>query len=138
MPAHPLFVKTIVTMDLAEKIAEHYGVKTVKVEMTDPMTGQTGLVEALFNFDSVNIDQIEWRVDVGASAYWSELTQIQTLDNLVGNGILTDAVLYLESIPDEYIKNKNDIIESVRRKQQEQELLQQQQMMMQMGGVPVG
>ena len=31
MPAHPLFVKTIVTMDLAEKIAEHYGVKTVNV-----------------------------------------------------------------------------------------------------------
>lgn len=31
MPAHPLFVKTIVTMDLAEKIASHYGVKTVNV-----------------------------------------------------------------------------------------------------------
>lgn len=31
MPADPLFVKTIVTMDLAEKIAEHYGVKTVNV-----------------------------------------------------------------------------------------------------------
>jgi phosphoglucomutase len=31
MPAHPLFVKTIVTMDLAEKIAEHYGVKTINV-----------------------------------------------------------------------------------------------------------
>jgi len=31
MPAHPIFVKTIVTMDLAEKIAAHYGVKTVNV-----------------------------------------------------------------------------------------------------------
>lgn len=31
MPADPLFVKTIVTMDLAEKIAEHYSVKTVNV-----------------------------------------------------------------------------------------------------------
>lgn len=31
MPAAPTFVKTIVTMDLAEKIAEHYGVKTVNV-----------------------------------------------------------------------------------------------------------
>ena len=31
MPAHPTFVKTIVTMDLAEKIADHYGVKTVNV-----------------------------------------------------------------------------------------------------------
>lgn len=31
MPANPVFVKTIVTMDLAEKIAERYGVKTVNV-----------------------------------------------------------------------------------------------------------
>ena len=31
MPADPTFVKTIVTMDLAEKIAEHYGVKIVNV-----------------------------------------------------------------------------------------------------------
>ncbi len=31
MPADPTFVKTIVTMDLAEKIADHYGVKTINV-----------------------------------------------------------------------------------------------------------
>lgn len=31
MPADPVFIKTIVTMDLAEKIATHYGVKTVNV-----------------------------------------------------------------------------------------------------------
>lgn len=31
MPAHPVFIKTIVTMDLAEKIAQHYGVETVNV-----------------------------------------------------------------------------------------------------------
>lgn len=31
MPEHPVFVKTVVTMDLAEKIAEHYGVETVNV-----------------------------------------------------------------------------------------------------------
>ncbi len=31
MPEHPVFVKTIVTMDLAEKIADHYGVSTINV-----------------------------------------------------------------------------------------------------------
>lgn len=31
MPEHPVFVKTIVTMDLAEKIAAHYGVETINV-----------------------------------------------------------------------------------------------------------
>ena len=31
MPEHPVFIKTIVTMDLAERIADHYGVETVNV-----------------------------------------------------------------------------------------------------------
>ncbi len=31
MPRNPVFVKTIVTMDLAEKIAENYGVQTINV-----------------------------------------------------------------------------------------------------------
>ena len=31
MPAHPIFAKTIVTIDLAEKIASHYGVETINV-----------------------------------------------------------------------------------------------------------
>ena len=31
MPPHPVFVKTVVTMDLAEKIADHYGVETINV-----------------------------------------------------------------------------------------------------------
>ena len=31
MPKHPVFVKTIVTMDLAEKIAKNYGVETINV-----------------------------------------------------------------------------------------------------------
>ncbi len=31
MPSHPIFIKTIVTTDLAEKIAENYGVQTINV-----------------------------------------------------------------------------------------------------------
>ena len=31
MPPKPVFIKTIVTMDLAEKIAEHYGCRTINV-----------------------------------------------------------------------------------------------------------
>ena len=31
MPDHPVFVKTVVTVDLAEKIARHYGLETVNV-----------------------------------------------------------------------------------------------------------
>lgn len=46
MPAHPVFIKTIVTMDLAEKIAEHYGVETVNVLTGFKFIGeQIGMLE---------------------------------------------------------------------------------------------
>ena len=47
MPKDPVFVKTIVTMDLAEKIADHYGVRTVNVLTGFKFIGeQIGLLEA--------------------------------------------------------------------------------------------
>ncbi len=46
MPESPVAVKTIVTMDLAEKIAEHYGVKVVNVLTGFKFIGeQIGLLE---------------------------------------------------------------------------------------------
>lgn len=46
MPANPVFVKTIVTVDLAEKIADHYGVETVNVLTGFKFIGEAiGLLE---------------------------------------------------------------------------------------------
>ncbi len=46
MPANPVFIKTIVTMDLAEKIAAHYGVQTINVLTGFKFIGeQIGLLE---------------------------------------------------------------------------------------------
>ncbi len=53
MPEDPVFVKTIVTMDLAERIAEHYGVRTVNVLTGFKFIGeQIGLLEARGKEDS--------------------------------------------------------------------------------------
>lgn len=47
MPKNPVFIKTIVTMDLAEKIAEHCGVKTINVLTGFKFIGeQIGRLEA--------------------------------------------------------------------------------------------
>ena len=47
MPEKPVFVKTIVTMDLAEKIAEHYRVRTINVLTGFKYIGETiGRLEA--------------------------------------------------------------------------------------------
>lgn len=47
MPKDPVFIKTIVTMDLAEKIAAHYGVRTINVLTGFKYIGeQIGALEA--------------------------------------------------------------------------------------------
>ena len=47
MPQSPVFIKTIVTMDLAEKIAEHYGCETINVLTGFKFIGeQIGYLEA--------------------------------------------------------------------------------------------
>ena len=46
MPENPVMVKTVVTMDLAEKIAENYGVKTINVLTGFKFIGeQIGILE---------------------------------------------------------------------------------------------
>lgn len=54
------------------------------------------------------------RVDIGSASYYSELMQVQTLDNLFQKGIITDAVTYLEGIPDRYVRGKAKILERLR------------------------
>ena len=47
MPENPVMIKTVVTMDLAEKIAENYGVKTINVLTGFKFIGeQIGLLES--------------------------------------------------------------------------------------------
>ena len=74
--------------------------------------------ELEFDFSILGEMCLQLNVDVGASTYWSELMQVQTIDNLFERGIITDPVTYLESIPDGYIKNKAGLIASVKKERE--------------------
>lgn len=56
------------------------------------------------------------RVDVGASSYWSEITTLNTLDNLLKLGQITLAQ-YLERLPDNLIPKKRELLEEVRARE---------------------
>ena len=73
----------------------------------------------LVDFSLLEYLQLKLDVEVGAGSYWSELAQVQTIDNLLQNGIISDPVVYLESIPDGYIKNKAKIIAKLKQEQEE-------------------
>ena len=76
-----------------------------------------GPASVFLDFGLVDYDGLGLKVDVGKANYWSELLQVQTADNLFRSGVLTDAVSYLESVPDKYIHNKNKLIAGLRERQ---------------------
>ena len=61
------------------------------------------------------------KVNVGAASYWSELVQVQTLDNMLAGGIIPDAFTYLEQMPDGYVRNKSRIMRAIKKKMKENE-----------------
>lgn len=113
---------------LVDVMSVYYGVRKAFVQEADsPMTTITD-----YDFSTIQKYDMKLKVDIGAGAYFDELTQMQTVDNLYKNGIIKDAVTYLNSIPDKYLKNKAAII-----KQAKAEQLQMAQMA-QTQGLPQG
>lgn len=90
---------------VAEMICVHYGARVVSYSAQDGST-----VSEIFDFSTIDLNEMAIEVNVGASSYWSELAQLGTLDNLFAKGVINDAILYLENVPDSYVRNKNKII----------------------------
>jgi len=93
---------------ILDLIGTCYGVREVSFEED----GNTVITE--FDLGSVDNSELALKVDIGAAAYWSEVMQLQTLDNLFEKGIITDAVSYLESVPPNYIRGKSKLIEKAK------------------------
>lgn len=96
----------LIIMDM---IRCYYGVREVLFD-----TGE-GSASTVVDFSAFDPDSMELKVDVGPASYWSELVQVETADNLYKNGIITDAVTYLETVPDKYIRNKRRLIDRLER-----------------------
>lgn len=110
---------------------------TVKVPEADPLTGVQAEIVQEINLGEIDFEQVNLKVDIGATSYWSEILNVQTLDNMMQLGIIPDAVTYLESIPDGYIKNKADLIKSIEDKQMEQHQMQMRQVQAQAAEMPM-
>ena len=115
---------------LIDMMRADYGVRSVTADMDG-----SGVKQAVtLDFSAINADALELNIDVGSSSYWSELTQIQTLDNLFSKGIIADAATYLDAMPDKYVPGKQKIIEQIKARQEMQAqvaMMQQQQQMQQ-------
>ena len=107
---------------IVDMIRTDYGLRPVNIEI-DGMT-----FNGKFDFSTVKVTNYNMKVDIGQSSYWSELTQIQTADNLLAKGIIPDAETYLESIPEKFLHNKGKIVGKIREIEKEKEMAEQMQM----------
>jgi hypothetical protein len=124
----------------AEIMRCDYGMRKVTVSGEDAMAmGLLGdfvdpntvpdHVETAINFADMDFDEMELNVEVGTSAYWSELAQQQSADNLLKAGIIKDAVDYVERIPDKWIRDKAGLLRKLKEQQTQMQMTQQAQAM---------
>ena len=105
------FVESCVRIFI-EIMRVNYGVRKVTLTNSEGVTEQEE-----FDFSKLDHYALNLKIDIGQGSYWSELMQVQTLDNMMKSKIIPDALTYLEAVPEGYVKNKNKIIESIRRTQ---------------------
>ena len=96
---------------LIDIIREFYGLREIYTEGED---GERRKED--FDFGGIDYDAFNIKVNIGSATYWSQLMQVQTMDAFFKSGIIDDAVLYLEHVPDGYISGKEKLIEELKEK----------------------
>lgn len=79
-----------------------------------------------FNAELLRDKLINVSIDVGASSHWSEITSMQTLDQLL-QGQFIDFIQYLERIPAGTVPKKQELIEQLKEAQKQQANIKQKQ-----------
>ena len=118
-----------------EFIGEFYGKRTIDVEPTEEVrqafefAGQAvpGTVPQPFDFSQFKSLPMSLKIEVGASAYYSEIAAIQTLDNLLARGHIS-VTQYLKRLPDGYVPDRQGLIDEIERMQEAKQAPQTAQM----------
>ena len=86
-------------------MAEYYGTRQVEVE--DGETGEKVYID--FDFNVLREVPCSIDLDAGASSYWSEIANMQTLDNLLMQGKIPTSE-YLRRLPNGQITDRERLI----------------------------
>ena len=104
-----------------DMMAVYYGTRMVEVAMDMDKPGEQPLGMELptqvflepFDFSRLKEIQLSIKQDVGASSYWSEMANVQTLENLMMNNRI-DTVDFLERLPSGYLVKKQELIDKLK------------------------
>lgn len=104
-----------------DMMAAYYGTRMVEVSMDMDKPGEQPLGMELpvqtflepFDFSRLKDIQLSIKQDVGASSYWSEMANVQTLENLMMNNRI-ETVDFLERLPSGYLVKKQELIDKLK------------------------
>ena len=102
---------------IVDMACAYYGIRYISVNLKQTKLdgSQTETkTDVLLDFGKFSIGAMDINVEVGAATYWSEIVSMTNMDKLMQAGMIPDPVLYLESIPNSYIPNKQQIIDSLK------------------------
>lgn len=100
---------------LIDMMANKYGTRPVV------MTNENGIRTLMdFDFNLLQSMDLKTNIDVGETSYWSEISSMQTLDNLLGAERI-DFLQYLERIPEELIPKKAELITDLKQQMEMQQ-----------------
>ena len=94
---------------MIDMMATYYGIRPVVIE------SDLGRTTEMFDFKILKGMWLHIKTDVGSASYFSEIASLQTLDNLLNNGLI-EFVEYLKRVPDELIPQKQELINSIEAK----------------------
>jgi len=94
---------------MIDMMATNYGLRPVVIE------SDLGRQTEMFDFKKLKDMWLHIKTDVGSASYFSEIASLQTLDNLLNNGLI-EFVEYLKRVPDELIPQKQELISSIEAK----------------------
>ena len=129
-----------------EFMAEYYGVRKADmptppevrqtIEQYNQLAMETGQptqeipeeVPQDFDFGILKDQPFLLKVDVGGSAYYSEIAAMQTIDKMLELGQITKTQ-YVERVPDSYIPDKQGLLKDFEEEIKKQEVMQQMAML---------
>ena len=99
-----------------------YGKREIFTEIEDE-NGKKIKIKGYFDFSEIDYDSFNIKVNIGNATYWSQLMQVQTMDSFFKNGIIDDALIYLEHVPEGYVSGKEELIRDLKAKRKKDEVL---------------
>ena len=102
-------------------LSAEIGAKAMEVPPTVPVR---------FDFGTLKDHPFSVKIDVGSSSYYSEMSSLTTLDNLLLNDRIT-TVQYLENIPDGSVAGRRKLIEELKQREEEEKQMAMQQAQLQ-------